>query len=198
MGEPQVEAAMQQSVTLQGIPLGRRTPRGKRRWYVVHAPGCEQATCNKLKQLLPKNLLEDAFVLKKEYVRKRHGVWETLTFPLYNDYVFVVTRDVHALDKALAKLPINVRISKDNNNFYMPLAEEVQAWFEQMMDASHTIRTSTAYITNGELQITDGPLKGQEAAVTKVTRKRCTCDVAVFDGVGDFNVSVPLVIPFKS
>ena len=183
---------------LAGMPVGRRTPRGKRRWYMIHAPRRERSTCARLKHLIPAELLEDAFVLKKEYVRKRHGQWETLILPMYNDYIFVVTRDVIALDKLLSKISPADRICKDNNHFYMPLAEEVQAWFEQMMDATHTIRTSTAYIVNGELEITAGPLKGQEDAIAKITRKHCTCDVAVFDGVSDFNVSVPLVVPFRS
>ena len=180
------------------MPVGRRTPRGKRRWYLVHAPGREQQTVERIKRDIPANILDDAFELRKEYVRKRHGEWETLTLPMYDDYIFVVTRDAPALDRALANLPTPLRICRDENRYFMPLSEEVQAWYEQMMDATHTIRTSTAEIIDGRLMIKDGPMFGKENSVTKITRKRCTCDVAVFDGAGNFNVSVPMVIPFKS
>lgn len=129
-----------------GMPVGRRTPRGKRRWYLVHAPQREQATCDKLKRLIPPELLEDAFVMRKDRVRKRHGQWVTYQVPMYRDYIFVVKRDVGALDAELGKLSFPARVCRGENRFFAPMAEEAQAWYERMMDATHTIRTSTAVI----------------------------------------------------
>ena len=198
MGEQQVEAATQQSTTLKGMPLGRRTPRGKRRWYIVYAPGREQATCNRIKKLIPRDLLEDAFVLRKERVRKLNGIWVTDTVPMYKDYLFVVTRDACALDRALQCLSNPVSICKGDGRFYTPISEEAQAWYEGMMDSTHTIRTSTAVIVDGELQIKNGPLMGQENKVTRVMRHQCSCKVAVADGVDAFDARVPFVVPFRS
>lgn len=178
--------------------MGRRTPRGKRRWYLVHAPNREQATCDKVKKLISADLLEDAFVMKKERVRKRNGEWVTYTTPMYRDYFFVVTKDVNALDKELAKLSFPVHIVKGDGKFYAPMATEAQAWYERMMDATHTIRTSTAVIVDGHLQIQKGPLVGQESRVMKVMRQRCVCSVAVSDGGSGFSECVPFVVPFKS
>jgi hypothetical protein len=180
------------------MPVGRRTPRGQRRWYLVHAPGREESTCEKVKKIISPDLLEDAFVMRKERVRKRDGVWRTYTVPMYEDYFFVVTRDVGALDRELAKLSFPAHVCKGENRFYAPMAEEAQAWYEQMMDATHTIRTSTAVIEGGELHIQDGPMVGQEDRVTRVMRKRCVCNVAVSEDGAGFSECVPFVVPFRS
>ena len=188
----------QREGTLAGMPVGRRTPRGKRRWYLVHAPGREQATCDKVRKLIPHELLEDAFVMRRERVKKYHGEWVTSTTLMYPEYFFVVTRDVNALDKALSKLSFPARVCKGENRFYAPLSSEAQAWYEQMMDATHTIRTSTAVIVDGELQIQEGPMVGQEARVTRIMRQKSVCTVAVGEGGSAFTECVPFVVPFKS
>lgn len=180
------------------MPTGRRTPRGKRRWYLVHAPGREQTTCDKVRKIIPDGLLEDAFVMRKERVRKRHGEWITYTVPMYRDYFFVVTSDVNALDKELSKLSFPAQIVKGENRFYVPMAEEAQGWYERMMDATHTIRTSTAVIVDGELQIQEGPMVGQESRVIKVMRQKCACTVAVGESGRGFEECVPFVVPFRS
>jgi len=192
------EQSQARSVVPAGMPVGRRTPRGKRRWYLVHAPGREQSTCNKVKRLISPDLLEDAFVMRRERVKKYHGEWVTSTVPMYPEYFFVVTRDVNALDKELAKLSFPAHICKGEGRFYAPMAEEAQAWYEQMMDATHTIRTSTAVIVDGELQIQKGPMVGQESRVTKIMRQRSVCTVAVSEGGSGFTECVPFVVPFRS
>ena len=180
------------------MPIGRRTPKGKRRWYLVHAPGREQVTCDKVKKIISSELLEDAFVMRRELVKKNHGEWHTTTTIMFPDYFFVVTCDVNALDKELSKLSFPARICKGESRFYAPMAEEAQAWYEQMMDASHVIRTSTAVIVDGVLDIQKGPMVGQEARVTKILRHKSICNVAVGDGGSGFEEVVPFVVPFRS
>ena len=197
MGGAVAETA-KHSVLPAGMPVGRRTPTGKRRWYLVHAPKREQATCEKVKKLVSPDVLEDAFVMRKERIRKRHGAWECSIVPMYQDYFFVVTQDVNALDKEFSKLSFPVQVCKGDSSFYAPMAEEAQAWYEQMMDSTHTIRTSTAVIVDGELQIQDGPMVGQESRVTRIMRRNSACEVAVSEGGDGFNECVPLVVPSRS
>ena len=192
----QVTARRNQS--LANMPIGRRTPRGQRRWYLVHAPGREESTCKKVKKLISRDLLEDAFVMRRERVKKYHGEWVTFTTMMYPEYFFVVTRDVNALDEELGKLSFPAHICKGDNQFFAPMAEEAQAWYERMMDDAHVIRTSTAVIVDGELQIQKGPLVGQEQRVTKIMRNKSVCTVAVDDGGSGFDECVPFVVPFKS
>lgn len=179
------------------MPVGRRTPRGRRRWYLVHAPKREQATCDKVRKLVSSELLEDAFVMRKERWRKRAGEWTCYPVDMYQDYFFVVTKDASELERELSKLSFPVRIAKGENGYFAPLSIDAQAWYERMMDGSHTIRTSTGVIVDGELQLQDGPLFGQEPRIVKVVRPKRFCTVAVGDGASGFKECVPLVIPFK-
>ena len=47
---------------------------GRVRWYLVHAPnGKERETCEKVRRIIPHNLMQDAFVMQKEFWFKRDG-----------------------------------------------------------------------------------------------------------------------------
>ena len=179
------------------MPVGRRTPRGRRRWYPVWAPGREQATCDRLKAILPAELLADAFVLRREQWRKCRGVWEKRVVPLWKGYLFVSTPDVVGLDKAMAKLSFSVQVARGEGH-YAPLDAVAQAWYERVCDVSHVIRSSTGVIVGGELDIQEGPLVGQEGRVAKIDRHKSLCWVAVGDADNGFHERAPLVVPSKS
>lgn len=45
---------------------------GRVRWYLVHTPhGKERETCEKVRRIIPYNLMQDAFVMQKEFWFKR-------------------------------------------------------------------------------------------------------------------------------
>ena len=180
-----------------GMPVGRRSPRGRRRWYPVWGPGREQATCDRLKAILPESLLADAFVLRREQWRKRQGVWEKRVVPLWEGYLFVSTIDVASLDKAMSKLSFPAQVARGEGH-YAPLDDAAQAWYERVCDGEHVIRSSTGVIVGGELDIQEGPLVGQEQRIKKIDRHKAVCWVAVGDASSGFRERAPLVVPFKS
>ena len=163
----------------------------------MYAPNREQTTCDKIKKLVPKELLEYAFVPKREIVVKMKGEWVTYVKPLYRDYFFVATRDVSELDKVLSKLSFPARIAKGEGNYYAPIAKEAQEFLEQVMDGAHTIRTSTGIIVDDELQIQRGPLVGMEHRVIKVMRQKSSCLVTVSEGGKGFQMVLPLAVPLR-
>lgn len=185
-----------------GLPAGRRTPRGNRRWYLVHTPqGRERSVCEKVRSAVAPDLLDDAFVIYKERWVKRDGKWQLNEEQAYPEYFFVSTHDVQSLGEALRDLSFPVRIAGSEEHAYIPLAPEAQEWFESAMDDHHVLRNSTAVIVDGRLQVQDGPLRGQEARVRKIDRHKRRCIVNVCDagGVGDgFIEHMPMEVPFKS
>ena len=47
---------------------------GRVRWYLVHTPhGKEREICEKVRRIIPHNLMQDAFVMQKEFWFKRDG-----------------------------------------------------------------------------------------------------------------------------
>ena len=192
-------ASISTSALPMGLPRGRRTPRGKTRWYLVHVPeGREQATCEKIRKIVPSDLLADAFVLRKERWFKRAGVWSLNLVQMYHEYFFVATGDVTALDRELSRLSFPARIASESGRGFLPLAFEAQEGFEASMDADHVLRSSMAHIVEGELRVLAGPLMGQERRVRKIDRHRRRCLVDVCDADGGFVEQMPLDVPFKS
>lgn len=180
------------------MPVGRRSPRGRVRWYPVWAPGREQATCQKLKSILPEDILADAFVLRREQWHKRRGAWELRTVPVWEGYLFVSTADAAALDRAMSRLSFPARIAGGADGRFAPLDPSAQAWYEAACDSSRVIRTSTAAIVGGELRVQDGPLVGQEPRVERIDRHKSVCWVRVGEGQRSFRERAPLVVPTKS
>lgn len=66
--------------------------------------GKERETCEKVRCIIPHELMQDAFVMQKEFWFKRDGAWSLQTKPMYKKYFFVATHDAAALDRALAQL----------------------------------------------------------------------------------------------
>lgn len=181
-----------------GLPAGRRSPRGRLRWYLAQVPeGREAQTCEKVRRILPPEVLDDAFALRKERWFKRGGAWSLQSVPVYPGYVFLASRDACALDRALSGLSFPVRLTGTEGRSWAPLAEGARAWFSSCMDAEHTLRNSTAEIIDGELRVLAGPLVGCEASIVKVDRHKRVCLVDVADADGGFVEPMPIDVPVK-
>ncbi len=182
-----------------GLPMGRRTPRGRERWYLLRMPeGREASLCTELKRLLPASVLTDAFVLRKERWMKRGGTWFLEPVNMYRGYVFAISSDAAGLAKSLARLTLPVELVGTEARSWAPLADEAAAWYAAAMDGSHVIRSSTAVIVDGELHVQSGPLVGQESRISKVDRHRRRCQVRVGEGDTAFTEQAPIDVPFKS
>ena len=182
-----------------GLPMGRRTPRGRERWYLLRMPeGREASLCTELKRLLPASVLTDAFVLRKERWMKRGGTWFLEPVNMYRGYVFAISSDAAGLAKSLARLTLPVELVGTEARSWAPLADEAAAWYAAAMDGSHVIRSSTAVIVDGELHVQSGPLVGQESRISKVDRHRRRCEARGGGGDTSFAAQAPRDVPDKS
>ncbi len=160
------------------LPAGRRSPKGRLRWYAVHVPaGMEASTAARVKPLVPAGLLSDAFSLRREVWFKRGGVWSLQAKTLYPEYFFIESGDAANLDLALRELSFPVCLAGKLGRGWMPLADEVRDWYAAHADASHCVRSSAAVIEDGALHVTRGPLMGQEQRICGIDRHKRTCGV---------------------
>ena len=165
------------------LPCGRRSPRGRSRWYVLHVPqGTEASTAEKLNRILGGTCLTRAFALRKECWMKRQGNWFLVTKPMWPQYLFAESGDAIALVDALRMLSFRVEPAGLEGRGIVPLDDGVRAWLEASADSTWCVRSSVAEIVDGELRVTSGPLVGQEARVLKVDRHKRTALVAMGDG----------------
>ena len=158
-----------------GLPMGRRSPRGRERWYLLRMPeGREASLCVELKRLLPGSVLTDVFVLRKERWMKRGGVWFLEPVVMYRGYAFAVSPDAASLAKTISGLTLPVELVGTEVRAWAPLADEVASWYAAAADSRHVIRSS------------------------KVDRHRRRCLVSVGDADGGFTESMPIDVPHKS
>ena len=124
-----MEQTARRQEQLPGAFIGATTnsQHGRVRWYLVHTPhGKERETCEKVRRIIPHNLMQDAFVMQKEFWFKRDGAWSLQTKPMYKEYFFVATHDAAALDRALAQLSFGCRIAGSRERAYMPMPDDAQ------------------------------------------------------------------------
>ncbi|WP_143753874.1 hypothetical protein [Collinsella sp. An271] len=182
-----------------GLPMGRRSPRGRERWYLLRMPeGREASLCTELKRLLPASILADAFVLRKERWMKRGGTWFLEPVNMYRGYAFAISRDAAGLAKELSRLTLPVELVGTDTRSWAPLSDEAAVWYASVTDDRHVIRSSTAVIVDGVLHVQSGPLVGQEPRISKVDRHRRRCQVLVGEGDSAFFEQAPIDVPFKS
>lgn len=170
-----MEQTMRRQEQLPGAFSGTTTnsQHGRVRWYLVHTPnGKERETCEKVRRIIPHELMQDAFVMQKEFWFKRDGAWSLQTKPMYKEYFFVATHDAAALDRALAQLSFGCRIAGSRERAYMPMPDDAQDWYRSVLDEDGVVRNSVARIEDGVLHIEQGPLVGQEARVKKIDRHK--------------------------
>lgn len=108
-----MEQTMRRQEQLPGAFNGaiNNSQHGRVRWYLVHTRnGKERETCEKVRRIIPHELMQDAFVMQKEFWFKRDDAWSLQTKPMYKEYFFVATRDAALLDKALAQLSFGCRM----------------------------------------------------------------------------------------
>ncbi len=181
------------------LPLGRRTPRGRERWYALRMPqGREERLCAELRRLLPESVLKEAFVLRKERWMKRRGRWFLEPVSAYRGYAFAVSTDAPGLARALSRLTLPVELVGAEGRSWAPLSDEAASWYASVTDGDHVIRSSTAVIADGVLHVQSGPLVGMEARIVRVDRHRRVCAVRVGEGDAAFTEQAPLDVPSKS
>ena len=179
------------------FPTGRRTPRGTLRWYPVRVPeGREAASAERLRKLVPADVLDDAFSVQRERWFKRAGAWSVQTVPLYRGYVFAASRDGVGLGRALHQLGLRGDVCQPDGRL-TPLADDVRVWIASAMDGQRVLRASEGVIEGGVLRVTGGPLVGREAEVAKIDRHRRTCTVRV-EGKSGAVEHLALNVPVKS
>ncbi len=169
----------------EGLPLGRRSPRGQLRWYLVRChEGREQDTCARVRQIVPAELLQDAFVPRKERQRKYHGQWQTDVVPFFAGHFVVATTDAPALSRALAQLSFGVQMVGAVGRGYQPISRDAQRVLTEAMDQSHVVRLSWGEVVEDKLHVQGGPLVGKEDRVARFVRRKSFASVRVGEGDG--------------
>lgn len=178
------------------LPLSRRTPKGRLRWYLVECPeGREEFLCRAVHETIPHSILHDACVPKTEVIKKERGEWVRSVRQLFAGRFAVATTDAAALSVRLQRLGLPVRLAGGDGRTFAPVDDDAWQFLSSCMDDTSTIRGSWGEIVDDELHVQRGPLAGRESRVIGYKRRKRLCFVDVGeDAAGRHSLVMPLEI----
>lgn len=173
-------------------------------WYVVQVQaGREHIACNTMRRIIgglqeldpdAPALMSECFSPSFERRRKRNGEWVFEKRPLLPGYVIVVTDEPYKLRDTLYAVPEFTRLVAMGKT-YVPLSQDDKSWIERWTkQGDRVIPMSLAYKRGDTIVVTDGPLVGHEAMITKVNRRKRVAHVEVRAGQMIIHTTVGLEV----
>ena len=160
-------------------------------WYVLYVMGGRE---KRILELLSQQDGIKAFTPLKEVVHRIQGKRVIVKKPLFRSYVFVETElNPNGFQQALLRYRSQMRYEDDVS----ALSTEERAYLEGLMDEEHNVRISKGEILDGEVIITEGPLKGYESNIIRIDRHKRRAILNVRMNNQDLQVDVSLEIVKK-
>ena len=151
-------------------------------WVVAQVTvGKEDEIKESCSDMVPKDVLEDIFVPKHVRLKKYRGEWRRETRPLYSGYVFMVTHDPKALEKALIKVPGRHRLLKADD-IILTVSDEEKTFINRIAGRDNIVDISVGYKEGDRIKIVSGPMLGLEGDIVHVDRHKrlVTINVSLF------------------
>ena len=141
-------------------------------WVVAQVNvGKEDEVRQTCADMVSKDILEDVFVPKHVRLKKYKSEWRRETRPLYSGYVFMVTKDPLALEKALIKVPGRHRLLKADD-VILTVSDEEKAFINRIAGRDNIVEISTGYKEGDRIKIVSGPMVGLEGDIIHVDRHK--------------------------
>ena len=173
-------------------------------WYVVQVTaGSERRMCAAIRRACaeaderagePRVGLEEVFNPRYASRKKRMGNWYDTVRMLLPGYVIAVVRHPAGLARALRGLEGFARVLASQET-YSPLDKAEREWLEsQTRPGERIVPLSFGCKRGDKLIVSEGPLKGREAMITKLDRKNCIAHVELHVGQMTLKTAVGLVV----
>lgn len=175
-------------------------------WYVVQVmAGQERKVCTLMRAVCEAvhtkddaPLLDEAFSPTYRTRAKWGGEWRDVERAFLPGYVVAVTPDPAALVVRLRRVPEFTRLLSAGETF-MPLTDAERTWLDEFTGkGERAIPMSFGYREGDSVVVTVGPLRGREALVTRVNRKKCLAYLEIEVGGKRITTKVGLGVLPKS
>ena len=141
-------------------------------WVVAQVNvGKEDEIRKTCEDMVSRDILEDVFVPKHVRLKKYKSEWRRETRPLYSGYVFMVTKDPKALEKALIKVPGRHRLLKADD-VILTVSDEERAFINRIAGRDNVVDISVGYKEGDRIRIVSGPMLGLEGDIVQVDRHK--------------------------
>jgi transcriptional antiterminator NusG len=179
-------------------------------WYVVQVlTGHEDQACEAIlrtcalaekletadhPELEGGELLQECFSPTFTHRLKFHGEWRDVQRTLIPGYVIAVTADPAKLQRILRATPGFTKLLVFGET-YQPLRDEERAWIEAVTrPRERVVPISVGYREGDTLVVAEGPLKGHEALVKRIIRKKSLAVLELHAGGKRITATVGLAV----
>ena len=143
-------------------------------WYVLQTmTGREEELVHYIEEIVPKELYTDCFVAYYERVWRKQQESVVHVERLFPGYVFIVSDTPKELYLCLKKVPAMSKMIADGNFDFLPIEEEEEAFFANMLKNQHIVRLSYVELDGkGRILRVCGPLKEYADSIVKAQYKK--------------------------
>lgn len=111
-------------------------------WYVIQIQtGREEKVLEMIRTVIPREMYEECFYIRRECARKEGNIWRLQEAPLFPGYLFADTRDPQGLYVMLRQVPKLTKLLKEDQVF-LGVSEEEQEFLEEIQSEGHVVKRS--------------------------------------------------------
>ena len=179
-------------------------------WYVIQVlSGQEQKAADLITRTVaeaqaqagdgrPTQVLRECFVPKYQVERKFHGEYRVLERNLFPGYVIAVSTNVGELNQLLRGVHAFTRILGNEKSFVPLDRAEMQFVDSFTSEKQRVIRLSKAVAEGDAVTVVEGPMKGHEAWIKKINRRKGTAHVEMSMFGRTVSVEIGLAVVTKA
>lgn len=139
--------------------------------YVIQVVGGMEGRVKSLIERMLEDEVFECFIPLREVRRHVGGEWVSITERLFPGYLFVTTNDILRVSEHLRRVPEFTRLLGKNDEKVTPLSSNEVYWLNALLEpTSKTVAMSVGVIEGDRVIVTDGPLLGHEALISKINR----------------------------
>lgn len=164
--------------------------------YVIQVAGGRETRVRDLINKLLSEYVSDCFVPRREVKRKVGGEWTFVRETLFPGYLFVETSSIQQVSDRLSRVPAFTRLLGKSDEKIIPLSPDEVAWLTALMQPlDKVVEMSVGVIEGDRVVVTDGPLVGHEALISKIDRHKrlAWLDMHMFGGTKTIRVGLEIV-----
>lgn len=165
-------------------------------WYAVWVRTGQEEKVMSLcsSKITDKEVFEDCFLPKYEKARKVQGEWMKRKEILFPGYLFFVTKNPDRLFQELKKIPDFTKILGDDEG-PIALYPEEENFLRKYTNEDRVFEMSIGDLVNGELVITEGPLKDYQGRIVHIDRhkREATLEIDFFGRKVNMKVGLEVV-----
>lgn len=167
-------------------------------WFLLHcANKNEEKMIEACKAITNEEILQDAFCITYDCMRRYQGAWHVEQKNLFPKYVILESGSPKQLVQVLESSRDMADLLKEECPV-IPIKEEREQLLRELCGSERHLPMSKGVIRSGQTYITEGPLRGREQMIARIDRHKRLAFLKFSDAAMDSYLRAGLEITEKT